>query len=111
MRTALAAVVLATFLVATQLQVKIKGDYTLSGSASHLVANGSYRYVGVARGSGQFIPFHPVNFKIPIADVPLTIQSVTPTKVSGVFLKAPRSATLHTGAPAKGPAACANAAK
>lgn len=93
------------------LQVKIRGNYTLSGSASHVVANGSYRYVGVAKGTGQFVPIAPVEFKVPLEDVPLTIQTVAHARVSGVLLKAPWTAVRRSGTAAKGPAACANAAK
>ena len=91
------------------LELKILGDYELNGSASHVVATGYYTYTGVAKGSGQFLPAIPVKLRFPVNDATLTIQTVTPTKVSGRFLKAPWTAMRHGGAAAKNAAACANA--
>jgi hypothetical protein len=92
------------------LQVKILGDYELNGSASHVVATGHYVYSGVAKGSGQFLPAIPVKLRFPVNDAPLTILTVTPTKITGKFLKAPWTATRRRASLAKSAAACANAA-
>jgi hypothetical protein len=92
------------------LQVKILGDYELNGSANHVVATGHYVYSGVAKGSGQFLPAIPVKLRFPVNDAPLTILTVTPTKVTGKFLKAPWAATRQRASLAKNAAACANAA-
>jgi hypothetical protein len=92
------------------LDVKILGDYELNGSASHVVATGSYVYTGIAQGNGPFLPAVPVKLRFPVNGAVLAIQSVTPTRVSGRFLQAPWTATRHAGAAVKSAAACANAA-
>jgi len=92
------------------LKVKILGDYDLTGTAGAVKVNGTYSMTGTAKGSGQFLPSVPVKLKFPVKNAPLTIATVTPGKVAGVFGKAPWSATRRAGAPSKSPAACANAA-
>jgi hypothetical protein len=92
------------------LEVKILGDYDLTGTSSAVKANGTYSMTGTAHGTGQFLPTVPVKLKYPVKNVPLAIESVTPTRVSGLFGKAPWSATLRPGAASKSPTTCANAA-
>lgn len=93
------------------LQVKILGDYDLTGTASSVKVNGFYSMTGTAKGTGQFLPSIPVKLKYPIKNASLVIKAVTPGKVSGFFGKAPWSATLRSGAPSKSPEACSSAAK
>jgi hypothetical protein len=91
------------------LQLKIAGDYELNGSASHVVATGRYTLTGVAKGTGQFLPSIPVKLRYPVNGAVLTVKTVTATKVSGLFLKAPWSATKRAGAPSKSADACSDA--
>ena len=93
------------------LKVKILGDYDLTGTPSAVKVNGTYSMTGTAHGTGQFLPSVPVKLKFPVKNAPLTIQTVTPQKVTGVFGKAPWSATLRAGPPSKSAAACAAAGK
>jgi hypothetical protein len=90
--------------------VKIRGDYDLTGTASAVKVNGSYSMTGTAHGTGQFLPTVPVKLEYPIKNAALKITTATPGRVTGLFGKAPWSATPRAGAPAKNPAACANAA-
>lgn len=92
------------------LKVKILGDYDLTGTAGAVKVNGVYKMTGTAKGSGQFLPSVPVNLKFPVKNAPLTILTVAPGKVAGVFGKAPWSATRRSGAPSKNPVTCAHAA-
>jgi len=92
------------------MKVKILGDYDLTGTAAAVKANGTDSMTGTARGTGQFLPSVPVKLKYPVKNAPLTIQTVTAQKVTGVFGKAPWKATRRGGAAAKSPAACASAA-
>jgi hypothetical protein len=91
------------------LEVKILGDYDLTGTAADVEVNGSYSMTGTALGTGQLAGEFPVKIKRPVKGV-LTIKTVSPQKVTGAFAKAPWSATRRAGAPSKRPDACANAA-
>jgi hypothetical protein len=91
------------------LKVKILGDYDLTGTASAVKVNGTYAMTGIAYGSGQFLPNVPVKLKFPVKNLPLQVASVAPTHVSGLFGKAPWSATRHAGSASKSPGACSSA--
>jgi hypothetical protein len=92
------------------LKVKILGDYDLTGTASAVKANGFYSMTGTAKGTGQFLPSIPVRLKYPVKGAGVTVKTVTPGRVTGVFGKAPWSVTRRTDAPSTDTAACTNAA-
>jgi hypothetical protein len=92
------------------LEVKVLGDYDLTGTASAVKVNGTFSITGNAIGSGQFEGTYPVKSKYPVHDKLLTIQTVSPTHVTGFFGKAPWTVTRRAGAPSKDPQACAKAA-
>jgi hypothetical protein len=92
------------------LKVKILGDYDLTGTASAVKANGFYSMTGTAKGTGQFLPSVPVKLKYPVKNAAVTLKTVTQQKVTGLFGKAPWSATRRAGAPSKAPDACSDAA-
>ncbi len=94
------------------LEVKILGDYDLTGSPSAVKVNGTFSMTGTAEGTGQFGGSYPVKIKDPVKNAPLTILTVSPTKVTGLLDKGkvPWSATRLGGAPAKNPGTCSKAA-
>jgi hypothetical protein len=60
-------------------------------------------------GTGNFAGSFPVKIKRPVKGA-LTIQTATARRVTGLFGKAPWSATKRGGSPAGNPEACGNAA-
>jgi hypothetical protein len=93
------------------MEVKILGDYDLSGSASAVKVNGTYSMKGVAVGSGQFGGSYPVDIKWPLKNVALKVTTLTARHATGVFFqKTPWTASKKGAAAGKSAAACANAA-
>jgi hypothetical protein len=93
------------------LEVKIVGDYDLTGTPAAVKVNGTYSMIGSAIGSGQFAGTYPIKSKVPVKNALLTIKTVSATHVTGVFGQFGNwSATRRAGAPSKNAAACANAA-
>jgi hypothetical protein len=92
------------------MEVKILGDYDLSGSASAVKVNGTYSMKGVAVGTGQFGGSYPVDIKWPLKNVALKVTTLTARHATGVFFqKTPWTASKRGAAAGKSAAACANA--
>jgi hypothetical protein len=90
-------------------EMKLRGDYTLTGISSKVDVDGIYSITGTARGTGQLSGTFPIKVKLPIKGT-LVVKAVSPNRVTGHFRKAPWSATRRAGAPSKDPKACVEAA-
>ncbi len=88
---------------------KLFGDYDLTGTASDVAVNGTYRITGTAHGTGQLSGTFPINVKTPVKGM-LAITIVKPNRVTGHFRKAPWTATRRAGSAAKNPKTCVEAA-
>jgi len=89
-------------------EMKLRGDYDLTGTAADVKVNGMYSITGTARGTGQLAGTYPIKVKMPVKGT-LVIKTVSPNRVTGHFRKAPWSAKRRGGAAAKSLLACANA--
>jgi hypothetical protein len=90
-------------------EMKLLGDYDLTGTAAKVTVNGTYRITGTARGTGQLSGTFPINVKTPVKGV-LVVKAVTPNRVTGLFRQAPWTATRRSATAAKNPKTCAEAA-
>ncbi len=90
-------------------EMKLRGDYSLTGTASEVEVDGLYSITGTARGTGQLGGTFPIKVKTPVKGV-LVVKNVSPNRVTGHFRKAPWSATRRTGTPSRNPNTCADAA-
>lgn len=90
-------------------KMKLLGDYDLTGTASEIAVNGTYRITGTAHGTGQLSGTFPIDVKTPVKGT-LVVGTVRPNRVTGHFRKAPWTATRRAGSAAKNPKACAEAA-
>jgi hypothetical protein len=70
------------------LTVVMKGTFDVTGSATKLVVNGKDRWKGKAVGKGQFLTV-PVDFTFPVKKAPLEIVSVTQSRITLRYGKAP----------------------
>lgn len=90
-------------------EMKLRGDYSLTGTSSEVEVDGTYSITGTSRGTGQLSGTFPIKLKMPIKGT-LAIKTVSPSGVTGHFRKAPWSATRRTGTPSKNPKTCVEAA-
>ena len=90
-------------------EVKLRGDYSLTGNASKVEVDGIYSITGSARGTGQLGGTFPIKVKTPVEGV-LVVTKVTPNRVTGHFRKAPWSVTRRAGTASKNPKTCVEAA-
>ncbi len=90
-------------------EMKLIGDYDLTGTAAKVAVNGTYRITGTAHGTGQLSGTFPINVKTPVKGM-LAITIVKPNRVTGHFRKAPWTATRRAGSAAKNPKTCVEAA-
>ncbi|MGH3126598.1 MAG: hypothetical protein ACRDPX_01635 [Gaiellaceae bacterium] len=90
-------------------EMKLRGDYSLTGIASEVEVDGLYSITGTARGTGQLAGTFPIKVKMPITGT-LVVKTVSPNRVTGHFRKAPWSTTRRTGTPSKNPKTCLDAA-
>jgi hypothetical protein len=66
------------------MEVEMVGDYTMYGTPASPKVKGQQRWTGSAVYRGTKIP---VDFKLPVHGVPMTITTVSASKVSGFFGK------------------------
>lgn len=90
-------------------EMKLRGDYSLTGTAWKVEVDGIYSITGTARGTGQLGGTFPIKLKTPVKGT-LVIKTVSPNRVTGHFRKAPWRVTRRTGTPSKNPKTCADAA-
>jgi hypothetical protein len=86
-------------------EMKLRGEYDLSGTAANVKVDGTYSITGTARGTGQLSGTFPIKLKVPVHGT-LVVKTVSPNRVTGHFRKAPWSATRRAGTPSKSAQKC-----